>query len=196
MEVDQAERFILDLMRSSLPESLYYHGLHHTLDVKDAAAILAKEEGITDLPSLNLLRTAALFHDSGFMKVYKDHEEKGCEIARTELPEFGYSNVEIELICGMIMATKIPQNPKNHLEQIICDADLDYLGRSDFEPVAKTLFHELKSRDLISDEAQWNLIQIQFLESHYYHTNSAKARRNDEKQKHLNHLREIVRHSD
>jgi len=36
--------------------------------------------------------------------------------------------------------------PANLLEEIICDSDLDYLGRSDFIPVSNTLFEELKPR--------------------------------------------------
>ena len=40
------------------------------------------------------------------------------------------------------MATEIPQNPKTHLEMIMCDADLDYLGRYDFETISNNLYTE------------------------------------------------------
>ena len=34
------------------------------------------------------------------------------------LPEYGYSTGQIDRICGMIMATQIPQTPHNKLEEI------------------------------------------------------------------------------
>lgn len=190
MEVAAAEKFVLDLLGSRLSETLYYHGLHHTLDVESAVLVLAKEEGIEDEASLKLLKTAALFHDCGFINTYKDHEEEGCRIARNQLPLFSYSKEQIDVICGMIMATKIPQNPRNHLEMVICDADLDYLGRDDFDPIAATLFKELEVRQLVTDINTWNQIQIKFLEAHRYHTNAAQQKREAIKQQHLNKLRE------
>ena len=35
-------------------------------------------------------------------------------------------------------ATKIPQTPLTKLEEIICDADLDYLGREDFFEISRS----------------------------------------------------------
>ena len=192
MNVLAAEDFIIGELRKKLPESLFYHGLHHTLDVTKAAMELAEQEGITDARSLTLLKTAALYHDSGFLNIYQNHEEEGCRIAKAALPGFGYSGQEIEIICGIIMTTKIPQSAQTNLEKIICDADLDYLGRDDFEPIAETLFLELKERNLISDLKAWNKVQINFFKSHEYWTDSARKNRNDLKLKHLDYLMAIV----
>lgn len=188
MNITAAENFIMDGFSTKLPENLFYHGLHHTLDIMKAALELAKQEGITDDASLALLKTAALYHDSGFLNTYQNHEEEGCKIVKNILPEFDYSNKEIEIICGMIMATKIPQNPKTHLEEILCDADLDYLGREDFDPIAETLYQELKERNLISGHDAWNAVQINFFKSHQYWTDSARKNRNGLKQRHLDNL--------
>jgi uncharacterized protein len=193
MEVAAAEKFVLDLLHAQLSERLYYHGIHHTQDVEREVLILANEEGIQDQESLNLLKTAALYHDCGFVNTYREHEAEGCRIARNQLPLFGYSASQIEMICGMIMATKIPQTPNNHLEMIICDADLDYLGRDDFEPIAATLFKELEVRAMVSDLDSWNRIQVKFLEAHQYHTRSAQQKRELPKQEHLNKLRQILK---
>lgn len=185
MNLEAAEEFIIDELSRKLPENLYYHGLHHSLDVTRAALILASQEGITDQESLVLLKTAALYHDSGFMKIYQNHEEAGCDIVKNVLPDFGYTSVQIDSICSMIMATKLPQNPNTHLEKILCDADLDYLGRDDYERIAHTLFQELSARNLISDSESWNAMQVKFLRSHCYWTESARKNRNDLKQQHL-----------
>ena len=192
MEIEKAEKFILDLLSTSLSPTLFYHGLHHTLDVTQAALIIADDEGVKDETALKLLKTAALFHDSGFLYTYKNHEEEGCRIARSKLPLFAYSGEEIEQICGMIMATEIPQSPQNQLEAILCDADLDYLGRNDFEPISQSLFKELHTREIIENEKNWNDIQVKFLESHQYHTKSARKKRDMPKQERLKKLRELV----
>jgi uncharacterized protein len=192
MDVSAAERYILDLLERELSETLFYHGLHHVLDVRDAALILAKEEGVVEEESLELLRTAALYHDSGFLRTYKDHEEEGCRIAQAILPGFGYSAQQTGQVCGMIMATKIPQSPQNHLEQILCDADLDYLGRSDFEPIAQTLFQELWERNLITDQKTWDQVQVKFIAAHQYHTTAGRLKREALKQEHLRKLNHLI----
>lgn len=66
--------------------------------------------------------------------------------ARQYLPHFGYTGDEIEQVCDIIMATQMPQNPHNHLGQIICDADLDYLGRNDFLSLVKGYFRTCNYR--------------------------------------------------
>ncbi|OJV14404.1 MAG: phosphohydrolase [Dyadobacter sp. 50-39] len=193
MQIEKAERYVLGQLESRLDRTLFYHGIHHTLDVVQASAEIAALEGITDGESLALLRTAAFYHDSGFMATYQGHEEAGCTLARAVLPGFGYSTAQIDTICGMIMATRIPQSPKNALERIICDADLDYLGRDDFESIAATLFEELKARDMIDDIPAWDAVQVKFLEAHCYWTSSQQTRRDTAKQRHLLQLKNTAR---
>ena len=191
MNLPEAEDFILHKLRSELPVTLFYHGLHHTLDVAEAVDRIARAEGISDPETLNLLRTAALFHDAGFLFTYQDHEAKGCRLVREVLPGFDYSLGQIDTVCSMIEATKIPQSPKNQLEEIICDADLDYLGRDDFDAIAESLYREQKVRDLVADERTWDAIQIKFLESHHYWTHYAKTIRQPLKLHHIKQLRGI-----
>ena len=139
-----------------------------------------------------LLKTAALFHDSGFTQIYQNHEEEGCKIAQEHLPKFEYSKEEIERICGMIMATKIPQSPQNKLEEIICDADLDYLGREDFYSIGNSLFEELRNKGVLSDVESWNKIQVGFLKAHNYFTSTNLDRRAPQKQSFLKKLEALV----
>lgn len=193
MEIEKAEDYILARLESQLDGTLFYHGMHHTIDVVNTAMDIAGLEGITDEESLQLLWTAALYHDSGFLTTYQGHEEAGCALAREVLPGFGFTGTQIETICGMIMATKIPQSPGNALEMILCDADLDYLGREDFETVAATLFEELKVRDMVEDIPAWDAVQVRFLETHAYWTDSERKRRDAAKQRHLEHLKNTAR---
>jgi uncharacterized protein len=107
---------------------------------------------------------------------------------KRNLPGFGFTKEQIDIICGMIMATKIPQQPKNLLEEIIADADLDYLGREDVYSIADTLFKELKIHANLTDENVWNQVQVNFLNSHSYHTNYSKRLRAPKKQQYLEKL--------
>jgi predicted metal-dependent HD superfamily phosphohydrolase len=190
IQFDSAQRYIFRLL-DALPTTLTYHGKHHTLDVLSVVRAICRRENISEHES-KLLEIAAAFHDAGFLMTYKCHEEKSCELAQDILPRFAFSDEDIEQICGMIMATKIPQSPKNKLEQILCDADLDYLGRGDFERIAATLFQEMKNFNLLHDENEWNRIQVKFLQSHQYFTRSSRKMRSPRKQKHLQVLQQTV----
>jgi class 3 adenylate cyclase len=186
-EAQKAEEHILNRLKNELPVTLSYHGYHHTLDVMNAAMQLADAENLPE-EDRKLLRIAVAFHDAGFIYLYKDHEEKGCEMATEILPSYGFSEEQIGIICDMIMATKIPQQPKTLAEKIIADADLDYLGREDVFPIAQTLFDELKIHADISEESRWNQIQITFLKDHHYHTQFAIKQRAPNKQQYLEKL--------
>lgn len=188
MRLDRAKQYILERLHSDLPDHLYYHGVHHVLDVLNATLTLAEGEQIQEADALVLLQTAALYHDSGFIYTYRGHESKSCEIVRTVLPAFEYNDAQIDQICGMIMATKIPQSPQNHLEKILCDADLDYLGRADFAPIAQSLFEELYGLGMINDKNAWNELQVLFLREHRYWTYTARQSRDQTKQQHLESL--------
>ncbi|WP_428665656.1 HD domain-containing protein [Runella sp.] len=192
MNIEDVEIYILDKLRKNLSPTLYYHGLHHTVDVVEASLKIAEAEGIVDEESLLLLKTAALYHDVGFITTYRGHEEEGCRIAQLTLPNFGYNPSQIEKVCGMIMATKIPQTPHNHLEKIIADADLDYLGGTQFWPIANSLYEELREREMVTDLQTWNKIQVNFLTAHSYWTPTAQAWRDKKKQSSLEQLVEIV----
>lgn len=184
MQFEKVKKFILDKLKKDLPKNLTYHSLGHIKDVYTAAENLAKHEKIVG-EDLTLLLTAVLFHDSGFLIQQKEHERVGCELASLYLPDFGYNDEQIDRINGMIMATRIPQTPHNKLEKIICDADLDYLGRDDFFKIGNYLFDELCMYGIISTENDWNKLQVRFLEGHRYFTKSAKVLRKAKKDEHL-----------
>jgi HD superfamily phosphodiesterase len=191
MDFSAAKTFILEKLKRELPAHLSYHSVEHILDVYDAANMLAKEEGIGE-EDLTLLLTAALYHDTGFLIQQKDHEKLSCDIAKEHLPSFNYSKEQIEKICGMIMATQIPQRPKNKLEEILCDADLDYLGREDFYEIGDKLFEELSVFGVLKTEEEWNKLQVRFLETHDYFTKTAVRLRKKRKEEFLAEVRSKV----
>jgi len=182
------EEFIIGKLERELPLDLFYHRAHHTKDVLRAVELIAADEKISD-DDLFLLKVAALYHDSGFLKTYKMHEEASCDLAKTSLPDFGLSDKEIEIICGMIMATKIPPHPKTQLERIISDADLEYLGTDEYERISDSLFEEVKIHLNVGSRREWDEIQLNFLSHHHYFTNFCRKNREPEKQKYLNEIK-------
>ncbi|GAB2617555.1 HD domain-containing protein [Belliella aquatica] len=179
----------LDKLEKNTPLYLRYHNVHHTKHVLNSVEYIAKSENIEE-KSLTLLKIAVLFHDLGFLIQRDGHEEISCQEAKRDLPAFDLDEDEVEIICGMIRATKTPQQPKNHLEMIVADADLEYLGTDLFELGSKLLFKEMKYFIPLLTEEEWRLMKIDFLESHHYHTDYCKKNRQPQKELNLKKLKE------
>ncbi|WP_297795742.1 HD domain-containing protein [uncultured Eudoraea sp.] len=181
----------LEVLHTKLADNLHYHGVSHTLDVLKVCNAYIKREGIPGHEA-KLLRIGALLHDIGFTVSHENHEERGATIAQNMMTYYGFSKKDIAVVKGLIMSTKIPQTPSTKLEEIICDADLDYLGRSDFEQISQKLYEELKSLSLITDKSEWNRTQIRFLEAHTYHTEFAKRNRRPSKKERIKELKKLL----
>ena len=184
----KAERTIHNLLEEKLSPKLYYHSIWHTKDVTSAVERLALMEGITD-EGLFLLKSAASYHDAGFVEQYEKNEPVGVKLAQEHLPKHGYSESQIQTVKELIYATQIPHNPKNKLEEIICDADLDYLGRDDFHEIADKLRRELREHGKIDSDRKWDEIQVAFLSQHRYFTESAIKMRRAKKLKHIEEIK-------
>jgi uncharacterized protein len=165
-----------------LDPRLSYHTINHTLDVLKQAERIAKEEKIEDERDLYLLKLAALYHDSGFLEVYDGHEEMSCKIILMDADHLSINENELQFIQKLIMATKLSNKPHTHLEKILRDADLDYLGRTDFLEIAALLKKELFAYKIITDTSEWNERQLKFLKQHHYYTKSSQKLREPVKQ--------------
>lgn len=172
----KAHDYMMDRLQRELSPRLHYHNIDHVRDVLEAAIRIGKSEGV-DTAALEMIGVAAVFHDSGFILDAKDHEATGCLFAQDFLPGIDFSEKEIELVCGMIMATHVPQQPQNILEMILCDADLDYLGRSDFFETGNKVYRELLEFGHLTSMREWNEIQVRFLSEHHYFTQTSKRER-------------------
>lgn len=185
------QEIILDKLERELPDYLFYHNVKHTVDVVTEVELIGWGEGCSD-DEILLLKTAGLFHDAGHTVAYDNHEYYGTLMVREMLPKYNYSPEQIERICEIIMATKLPPKPKNLLEEIICDSDLDYLGRSDFIPVSNTLFEELKAQNKIGQLNDWNKIQVKFISGHQYFTKTARSLREVNKQLQIERIQSLI----
>ncbi|MEP7109842.1 MAG: HD domain-containing protein [Ferruginibacter sp.] len=183
---------ILLTLDNNLAKDLLYHCTDHTIDVEMQAERIALNEKIFNQDDLFLLKVACLYHDSGFIFTYNEHETAGCNLAMNELPAYGLSSKELDIIRGLIMATKLPQTPQSRLEEVICDADLDYLGRDDFFSISNNLFLEFRSRGFVASENEWNRVQIKFFKEHKYFTDTTKILRERKKLEHLEMIEALI----
>ena len=180
----KTEHFVLDYLKAGLSDKLLYHSVHHSIDVVQAVERIALSEGVTD-EGLFLLKTAAILHDAGFVKQYENNESIGADMAAEWLPKYGYTERHIKTIVELIHVTEIPHKPINKLQEIICDADLDYLGRDDFEEISNRLRLELRGMGKIESDRAWDKIQVDFLKKHKFFTKTSISARRKKKKENL-----------
>ena len=185
------EDLVLSQLREELPSSLKYHNVKHTIDVCTQVEVIGRAEGLNS-KELLLVKTAALFHDTGYMVNPVKHEVQSARIAREILPKFNYSNSEIEAVSQLIMVTEMMSEPKLLMEKIIKDADLDYLGRADFIPLSEKLWEEVCLYDGKISQRQWNVRQYEFISKHVYYTNTARNLRQVNKEIQLKKIKEFL----
>ncbi len=165
---------IQNRLQSGLSSRLTYHHFDHTLSVVATCNQYIAHYGI-DKKQAQLLRLAAWGHDLGFVNTYKDHEVESARLTAELMSKYGYDKDDIQIVESLILATRIPQSPNTLLEKILCDSDLDYLGKANYFPISNTLYQELKSYGVIQDEDHWLDLQISFLKKHHYHTLFART---------------------
>jgi len=186
------KKHVLSRLERELPPRLYYHGIHHTRDDVLPAAMKLGELAKLSPHDFLLLQTAALYHDIGYIESYKEHEVVGARIASEELPELGYEPRDVQKVVNMIMATRMPQSPHTLSEQLMCDADLDSLGREDFFVTSHSLRLELSYKGVDVRVRDWYERQHNFLSIHTYHTEFATELRNSGKQKNIDELANLL----
>jgi uncharacterized protein len=189
---EQARQYAERRLEQELSPNLVYHRLAHTREeVVPAVETLAAMEGVKG-ESLNLLLTAAWFHDIGHIEESANHESIGARIATEVLPSFGYTQDQVEIVRGAILATVLPQSPTVLLEEILADADLDVLGRENFMQRNADLRRELAFLGTEFTDEQWFSGQLKFLEGHKYFTASARSLRDTQKILNMNELRKTL----
>ncbi len=185
--------YVWERLNKELDHRLYYHNINHTQnDVLPAAERLAEKEGIKG-DALYLLLTGVLLHDIGYIEQYENNEPIAARIAGEVLHGYGYEPDQIELITNIILSTRMPQKPKTLLEEIMCDADLDSLGREDFHDLGMKLHREHIEFNISTSKNEWFHQQLTFLEDHTYFTNAARELRNEGKSRNIDKLRTFIK---
>jgi len=190
MDLKGAKKYILTRLENELADNLYYHGIHHTIDVYEASIKLAEQEKIAS-EEKTIIQTAALFHDAGFIKQYENNEVLAVQLIKDVLPKFNYNTHQINTIGDIILTTRVKARPSTLLEKIMCDADYDYLGREDVKKIATSLYQELQEYASPFSVEEWNVLQIKFLNKHEYFTKTAIELRRENKWNYIRYLKDL-----
>ncbi len=170
----KVENYVLELFaKKSLAENIF-HSISHTKEVVDVADKIGTTEGLA-MADMEIILIACWFHDTGHFHCCHGHEDQSSEYARSYLENESYPEENIKKIIGCINATRIPQIPKNKLEEIVCDADLHHLGQINIEERGKILRQEFELRGVkTQSDIEWLRTSIEFFKNHRFFTEYAR----------------------
>ena len=160
---------IFDDLSNILDENYSYHNLDHTKRVIGAAIDIGINYDLSE-KDWRCLLTACLLHDYGFIESHVDHEKISAKLSSQILPKYGFSETDIQIINSLIIVTKLEEKPKNLLESIIRDSDLEYLGSEDFIKISPLLKKEWINCKVVKSDSEFYKIQYEFILNHSFYT--------------------------
>jgi putative nucleotidyltransferase with HDIG domain len=185
--LSKVKELIGKTFREKGSSDLHYHNFTHSAEVAKVAEEIADALGVNENDK-EVLLIAAWFHDLGHTEICEGHEDIGIEMAVNFLKENNYPESDIDKVVSLINATRMPRNPKNTLEEIICDADLHHLGTNNYEHKAELYRNELEAQKGCKiSETDWLKGNLEFLKKHKFFTTYAKER--FETQKNINYIK-------
>ncbi|MEZ4888126.1 MAG: DUF5706 domain-containing protein [Chitinophagales bacterium] len=187
--LDKAQEYVFQFFKDRLNTVYVYHDYTHTFETVAATEELGAGNGLKK-GEIKMLQLAAWFHDLGYVDTVEGHEDWSVKYARAFLESHDYPEEKIALIEGCILATKMPQSPKNIYEEVLCDADLYHLGSKNFFEKSNLLRIEwANTNQLYGDEIKSLEHEIDFLTQHRYHTPFAQLNLNQRKFKNISDLK-------
>ena len=160
---------IFDDLSNILDENYSYHNLDHTKRVISAAVDIGSNYDLSE-KDWKCLLTACLLHDYGFIESHVEHEKISAKLSSQILPKYGFSETDIQIINSLIIVTKLEEKPKNLLESIIRDSDLEYLGSEDFIKISPLLKKEWINCKVVKSDSEFYKIQYEFILNHSFYT--------------------------
>ncbi len=189
----KVDQYIRELFKDELPAGIKYHNAEHTLHPTRGVVAVANRIALAEKISghdRELLIAAAYFHDTGYIREYDKNEPIAARMAGRILKLIDYKPAEIKKIQKMILATDLARKPQTPVEKILCDADLDHLGRDDFFQKDGKLRKGRSARGIdVSDEAKWYTGTLNLITKHKYYTKSQILLREEKKQKNIKQLK-------
>lgn len=188
LKLKDIEERVFELVNSNKSLNLHFHKNEFIEKVSHQVELLGRSENIQD-DELLLLLTAGQLIYSGLSESYENFENKSVEIAREILPEYGFEEAQINRICNLILASKMPSNPQNILESILIDAKMEFIGRSDYITQVKLLYLEQKNtlKDFSKDKFMKG--QVEMLSGFEFYTTAARRLREIQAEDQINNLK-------
>lgn len=190
--IRKSRAYAEDVLRK-LPETFTYHNLKHTTAVADAAEEIGKQSSLSNDDLENVI-IAAWLHDTGYEKDREHHEERSAKTATALLEGWGASAEKVKKVQNLIAATRMPQNPQNLAEQVLCDADLYHLSKKDIFECAQQIRSEIETFKNIKFESdkEWNEYNLKFLKNHSYFTLYGRQVLEERKKKNIKKLKKML----
>jgi len=188
---EEASRYAREILETKLPADITYHTVNHTEVVVEAALEIGKASGLNK-DELEVVELACWFHDVGYSEDAEDHEVIGANVAYNFLKARNFPEDRAAQVRNCILATKMPQQPTNLMEQVVCDADLLHLGKEGFLDKTKLLRQEIEGtfgQKIPADK--WLAKTCEFMKSHHYFTEYARRQYDNAKKKNLEMVSEI-----
>ncbi len=182
---------IFDDLSNILDENYSYHNLDHTKIVISAAVDIGSNYDLSD-KDWRCLLTACLLHDYGFIESHVEHEKISAKLSSQILPKYGFSENEIEIINSLIIVTKLEKKPKNLLESIIRDADLEYLGSEDFIKISPLLKKEWINCEVVKSDSEFYKIQYEFILNHSFYTDFMIKNSFNQKKENIDYAKSMI----
>lgn len=189
--LNDVRREVVRFYQSHEADDLAYHNLYHTETVVANAGRIARHYELNDRDFFVVV-TAAWFHDAGYYICgMEGHEDSGADMAVSFLRSKGVEEAVAGDVHRCILATRMPQAPKDLLEQIVCDADLYHLGTPAFADQNKKMRKEMEMRSGKKISKQdWRQSTIALLEAHRFQTDYAQKLLNEGKESNLEKLKQ------
>ncbi len=190
----EVEKYVSKLLRYDLPHTFFYHNLSHTKRVvKSAKEICLGEK--TSKEDTQLVLLAAWLHDIGYTQGFDEHEDKSAVLACSFLKKQGLSATNIDIVLGLIRATKMDYEPNNLLEYIIRDADSSHFGNKDYNEICELLRNEWEIiYKKTYTNSKWTEENILFsTKHHHFYTDYALENWQETKDKNISGLLKKVK---
>lgn len=173
--VSEVSAYVVYLLKDKLPITLTFHNINHTLDVVKGVLEIGSQSNLSE-EELETVQLAAWLHDTGYLYLYKGHEDESIRIAREFLPSINLEQRRIKQIVGCIEATRYPQHPKTIMEQVLCDADFMHFTFPDYPMIASRLRLEWSCYlDKTYSDSEWNDENCSMLSKHKYFTDYGRT---------------------
>lgn len=188
--IEQAANHVQAYIDEREDPSLSFHNSIHVKEVVEAVRKISAHYQLGERDSA-IVKIAAYFHDIGYYEAgCIGHEMRGADLAEAFLRQNQVDEEMIVQVRNCILATKPPQDPKNLLEEIVCDADLYHLGSDWFTIRNKLMRREAEATGVQVDKNEWRRQTIKLLENHKYHTSYCRNLLEEKKQANTSALKQ------
>jgi predicted metal-dependent HD superfamily phosphohydrolase len=185
-------RYVSNYFSNYLDPNFTYHNILHTTYVAKAVNALCTIMEVNE-HQRNVLLLSAWFHDLGFAVNIEGHEQAGAELAKDFLQGRHVAEEDIAAVKTCILSTHYPQKPTTLLQEIICDADLMYLGDNNYFTTSARLRKEWELTKAITyRDAEWYRLNIHFVSTHHFHTTYCRSHTEEKKNKNVKILENLL----